>query len=135
MSMHREQTVTLCSQHRRHRRRTPNQSDQACLDTVPTVQVCIVTVFARASARCMYDGGAKKEFHIGFSPISMIAAEMLMNGADEEMKLPAAYGGELHLTPSFHFVSLKTRRVTADREDEKSQATSLASNPERSSDG
>lgn len=83
----------------------------------------------------MYDGGAKKGFHIGFSPISMIAAEVLMNGVDEEMKLLAVCGGELHLTPSFHFVSLKTRRVTADREDEKSQATSLASNPERSSDG
>jgi hypothetical protein len=59
------------------------------------------------------------------SPTSMIAAEVRMHGADEEMKLPAAYDGELHLTPSFHFVSLKTRRVTADREDEKKSGNIL----------
>ena len=39
------------------------------------------------------------------------------------------------LTPSFHFVSFKPRRVAADIEDEKSPAASLASNPERSFDG
>ena len=44
-------------------------------------------------------------------------------------------GGLDLLTPSFRFVSLKTRRVTADREDEKSPAIFLTSNPERSSDG
>ena len=39
------------------------------------------------------------------------------------------------LTPSFHFVSLKSRRVATDREDEKSPAYPWHPHPERSSDG